>query len=170
MVCAKSIEHELVALYPALKQFAHHFVHTSDDAEELVQETVIKALSHSDQFSEGSLKSWTFTILRNTFMTKYKKSRREPVGMQADVSATSVPIEASQPMSVYMQDVEEAIDQLSVKHREALLLFLGGASYEDIAYQFQCDVGTVKSRIGRAREALRKALGEDRREQTRAFS
>lgn len=54
MASAKSMEQELVALYPALKRFAHHFIRTSDDAEELVQETIIKALSHSEQFKEGS--------------------------------------------------------------------------------------------------------------------
>lgn len=170
MVCAKSIEHELVALYPALKRFAHHFVRTPDDAEELVQETIIKALSHSDQFSEGSLKSWTFTILRNTFMTKYKRAQREPVGTQTDVSTISVPIAASQPMTVYVLDVEEAIDRLSPTHRDALLLSLSGASYQEIADRLECDIGTVKSRIARARDALRNELGEERKEQTRAFS
>jgi RNA polymerase sigma-70 factor (ECF subfamily) len=75
-----SMSEEVVALIPALRAFAHTFYRHPNDADDLVQETLVKALSNLDHFKEGTrLKSWLFTIMRNSFCTRYRIAKRETV-------------------------------------------------------------------------------------------
>lgn len=156
-----STHDQIIALLPALKAFARRFERTENDAEDLVQETVSKALGHLGQFQEGtSLKSWLFTIMRNTYCTSYKRRKREPVGAVDDLTVLQVPVKSSQDWLVHAQDVRSAVDRLYGPYREALMLVVAGSSYEEAAVACSCEVGTIKSRVNRARTHLMQMLGE----------
>jgi RNA polymerase sigma-70 factor (ECF subfamily) len=152
---------EIISLLPALKAFARRFERVDNDAEDLVQETVSKALCHLEQFQDGtSLKSWLFTIMRNTYCSSYKRRKREPIGCVGDLTEYQVPVKSTQDWSLRAREVQAAIDKLGARHRDALLLVVGGTSYEEAAVICHCEVGTIKSRVNRARSHLLELLGE----------
>lgn len=153
---------QITSHIPALRTFARRFERSEVDADDLVQETILKALSHLDQFQEGTrLKSWLFTILRNTFITSYQRRKREGVSMLMDTGAFDIPVRSTQMTSLHAQDVEVAVRHLSPTHRMAIELVAAGSSYEEIAEICSCEIGTVKSRISRARAHLLELLKED---------
>ncbi|ADY67651.1 sigma-70 family RNA polymerase sigma factor [Rhizobium rhizogenes] len=145
-------------LAPALTAFARRFVRNEEDVDDLVQETMLRGLRSLHGFTPGTaLKSWLFTILRNTFCTRYKVSKRECVGLPVGIEQTmSTP--ASQEWRVQHQEVMRAIRDLDKDQKKALLLVAGGTSYSDAAAICGCRVGTIKSRVNRARESLRRNL------------
>lgn len=152
----------LVALLPALRAFARTFCRDKTNADDLVQETLAKALSNMDQFEPGTrMKSWLFTIMRNTFYTSIKVYKRELPGL-IDCVAASPATEASQEWCVRSREVHDAITRLPPHHREVLVLVgVLGTSYEETAEICGCAVGTVKSRLNRARLSVLDDLGED---------
>ncbi|MCZ4432150.1 sigma-70 family RNA polymerase sigma factor [Agrobacterium sp. SOY23] len=143
---------------PALTAFARRFVRNEEDVDDLVQETMLRGLRSIHSFTPGTaLKSWLFTILRNTFCTRYKVSRRECIGLPVGIEQTmSTP--ASQEWRVQHQEVMRAIRDLDKDQKKALLLVAGGTSYSDAAAICGCRVGTIKSRVNRARASLRRNL------------
>ncbi|TCU20344.1 sigma-70 family RNA polymerase sigma factor [Rhizobium sullae] len=156
-----SAQSEIISLLPALRAFARRFERVENDAEDLVQETVSKALCHIEQFQVGtSLKSWLFTIMRNTYCSSYKRRKREPVGCIGDLTECQVPVKSTQDWSLRARDVQAAIDKLGASHRNALMLVASGTSYEEAAAICDCEVGTIKSRVNRARNHLLEMLGE----------
>lgn len=152
---------QVVELIPALRAFACCLCTSLDDADDLVQETLTKAIANLDQFQPGTkLKSWLFTIMRNSFNTNYRKSRREMVGLPVEL-LNSMSVEAGQNWSVRAKEVRRALLRLEEAHREVLLIVvLAGESYEDAAKIFNCPIGTIKSRLSRARKNLLIELGE----------
>ncbi|CAH0338450.1 sigma-70 family RNA polymerase sigma factor [Rhizobium sp. CECT 9324] len=152
---------DVVDLIPALRAFARTFCQKPEEADDLVQETLMRALANLDKFEPGTrLKSWLFTIMRNTFCTRIKKSSRESVGLPEALTATLV-TEASQDWVVQADEVRRALERLPAHHREILVLIVMlGERYEDAAVICGCAVGTIKSRLNRAREQLKRELGE----------
>ncbi|MGF9694681.1 sigma-70 family RNA polymerase sigma factor [Rhizobium sp. 0TCS1.26] len=150
---------QMIELIPALRSFARRFEHSPTNAEDLVQETLLRALANLDKFKEGtSLKSWMFTILRNTFCTKFGRAKREVVGLDECVSARSA-ISAPQEWGIAAQEFHKAMLGLPKHYREAFdLILLQGQSYQDVAQRIGCPVGTVKSRVNRARSQLSEQL------------
>ncbi|MBY5334962.1 sigma-70 family RNA polymerase sigma factor [Rhizobium leguminosarum] len=152
------IELEIVELTPALRAFARRFLRSEDDIDDLVQETLLKAFNSIHLYHPGtSLKSWLFTILRNTFCSNYRRRQREPVGM--DVTMEQVAIAPSQEWALRERELQQALTRLSDDRRRALTLVAAGTSYEDAAKICGCRVGTLKSRVSRARETLQSLLG-----------
>ncbi len=151
----------IVDLIPALRAFARTFYKNPTDADDLVQDTLTKAIDSICQFTPGTrLKSWLFTIMRNTFCTRVKKYNRERPGELDCVSllGTSAP---SQEWSQTLHEVEEAMLRLPLDQREVLVLVaVLGTTYDDAANICGCAVGTIKSRLSRARENLLRYLGE----------
>lgn len=149
------IEAELLAQLPALNAFARRFHRIQADADDLVQETLLKAIANIDKFQEGTkLKSWLFTIMRNSFFTRYAVAKREAPGLQ-DCVADSRASEPSQEWSLLAQDVERACNRMPDHYREVLnSIVLQGMSYDDTAADMGCAVGTIKSRLNRARSHL----------------
>lgn len=155
------IRYEIVEMLPALRAFARTFCKNTYDADDLVQETLTKALAASDQFTPGTrMKSWLFTIMRNTFYTSAKKRLREPIGGEDCVS--SVPImAATQEWSCRGHELQEALHRLPAPHRQVLMLIgVLGVSYAETAEICGCEIGTVKSRLSRAKASLAAELGE----------
>lgn len=151
----------IVELVPALRAFARTFYRDPNDADDLVQDTLLKALRSFETFEPGTrLKSWMFTIMRNTFYTRVRLYAREAPG-SADCVATRPSVDASQEWSIRGTEVRDAINRLPRHHREVLVLVgMLGVSYEETAEICGCAIGTVKSRLNRARLHILEQLGE----------
>jgi RNA polymerase sigma factor, sigma-70 family len=158
---AQDSEAEIVAHIPALRAFARRFHREQTDADDLVQETLMKAIAAAGQFTAGtSMKSWLFTIMRNTFNTRIKIAMREAPG-SADCVASRAVMNATQEWSVQGREVSRAIDHLSAEQRQIVVLIgVMGVSYQEAADICGCAVGTVKSRLNRARLRLLDHMGE----------
>jgi RNA polymerase sigma factor (sigma-70 family) len=151
---------QLVQFIPALKAFSRRFYRNAIDADDLIQETLLKALSNRDRFEEGTnLKSWLFTIMRNAFCTRFASARREAPGMTECVADQRV-LPPTQEWSLLAKDVERAYAAMPVYYRAVLeAVVIDGLSYEDVAVNLNCAVGTVKSRLNRARHHLIEQFG-----------
>jgi len=143
---------EIEAQLPALNQFAKRLAGT--DADDLVQETVVKALQSSGRYQSGTaLKSWLFTIMKNTFCTSYNKRKREVVGFE-DSFINKMSIDPPQEWAVLGTELETALNNLGHGSRQSLMLVAWGVSYDETARICDCEIGTVKSRVSRARRIL----------------
>ncbi|MFN7025878.1 MAG: sigma-70 family RNA polymerase sigma factor [Pseudorhizobium sp.] len=153
---------DVIELVPALRSFARRFYSNPHDVDDLVQETLLRALGNLDKFRPGtSLKSWMFTIMRNTFCTSYGKGKREFVGVE-DCASLQRAIDAPQEWSVRAQEFHRALSALPQHYRDAFeTVLMRGESYEQAAEHADCPIGTIKSRVNRARSAILKSLGED---------
>jgi RNA polymerase sigma-70 factor, ECF subfamily len=150
-----TFKHHLLQCMPALRAFAISLTGRSDRADDLVQETLMKAWAHQDKFEEGSnIKAWLFTILRNEYYNYFRKRRKEVEDGDGKHAATlaSMP---QQEAGLNMSDMQAALQQLPNDQREALLLVTASdMSYEEAAQISGVAVGTVKSRVNRARAKL----------------
>lgn len=146
---------EIAAQIPALRAFARTLVRNPFDADDLVQETLAKGIANAHRFQPGtSLKSWLFTILRNTFYTSIKISNREHPGAGGCVSEVCTLLPA-QEWAVRGGELRDALDHLPQDQREVLVLIgVLGISYEEAAGICGCAVGTIKSRLNRARNRM----------------
>jgi RNA polymerase sigma-70 factor (ECF subfamily) len=151
----------IVELIPALRAFARTFYRDPSDADDLVQETLTKGIANIDKFKPGTrMKSWLFTIMRNTFCTRIVAYRKEQPGVADCVSALPA-VEASQDWSVRGSEVKAALERLPEQQRQVLVLIgMLGVTYEEAAEICGCALGTVKSRLNRARASLLDELGE----------
>jgi RNA polymerase sigma-70 factor, ECF subfamily len=157
---SSELKRDMLLLLPNLRAFAISLCGNPERADDLVQETVLKAWAHSSSFQEDTnLRAWLFTILRNEFLSEMRKKRREvadPDGKMADGPA-SIP---AQQGHIDLSDVRKALDALPAAQREALVLVgAAGLSYDEAAAITGCAVGTVKSRVNRARLKLSEILG-----------
>ncbi|WP_395671838.1 sigma-70 family RNA polymerase sigma factor [Phenylobacterium sp.] len=161
---------QVVALIPSLRAFAWSLSHNGSDADDLVQDTLIKAWSNRDKFEIGTnLRAWLFTILRNTYYTNVLRRRRE-VRDEAGEYAATLKAPATQEWSVAMRSLQQALQQLPAEHREALILIgAAGLSYEEAAEICGCAVGTIKSRVNRARARLLRIMDADDATDVMAF-
>lgn len=149
------IPKEIADLIPALRAFARTLVRNPFDADDLVQETLLKGIANVHRFTPGtSLKSWLFTILRNTFYTSIKISTREHPGVTECVSGDCA-ILPGQEWTIRGAELREALERLPADQREVLILIgVLGASYEEAAEICGCAMGTIKSRLNRARNRM----------------
>jgi RNA polymerase sigma-70 factor, ECF subfamily len=159
---SEKLKNDLIALTPNLRAFAFSLCSQHERADDLVQETLLKAWSHLDSFQEGTnLRAWLFTILHNSFFSDMRKRRREVEDADGK-KAESLSVAPSQQGHVDMQDLRKALALLSPHQREAIVLVgAAGMSYEEAAEIAKCAVGTVKSRVNRARTRLAELLGVD---------
>jgi RNA polymerase sigma factor (sigma-70 family) len=158
---APNLSDDIVEFIPALRAFARSLARNSTDADDLVQETLLKAIASANRFERGTnLRAWLFTIMRNTFYTRAKQAARERTGTTDCVSGASVS-EPTQEWTVRGRELMEAISRLPPQFREMLILVVMlGESYEDSARICNCAIGTVKSRVARARAAVMEDLKE----------
>ena len=151
---------EMIDGLRSLRAFALTFHKDPARAEDLVQDTMLKAWSKRDQFQAGTnMRAWLFTILRNTYLSERRKLGREVEDVDGAYAA-AVPTPAPQDSHMDIVDLRSALQQLSDDQREALLLVgAAGFSYDEAARIVGSAPGTVKSRVSRARIHLAKALG-----------
>jgi RNA polymerase sigma-70 factor, ECF subfamily len=151
---------QLVTYLPSLRAFAASLTRNAASADDLVQDTIIKAWTNIDKFTVGTnLQAWLFTILRNTFYSNLRKHRREvadPDGIHAQGLFTKPDHDGK----LAFADFQRAFDQLSPEHREVLILVgASGFTCEEAATLMGVAVGTVKSRTNRARKRLSDLMG-----------
>src|SRR5947208_9574587 len=157
-----SLREAMLAAVPSLRAFAISLSGNVDRADDLVQETLLRAVTNIDSFQPGShMSAWLITILRNLFLTEYRKRRREVEdadGRHVD-SLKSPPEQHSR---LEFEEFRVALAKLPSGQREALLLVgASGFSYDEAAAICESAVGTVKSRVNRARARLSKLLSID---------
>ena len=149
----------MLAEGPHLRAFAISLAGNGDRADDLVQETFLRAIANKDSFQDGTnLPAWLFTILRNLFRSEYRKRRREVEDADGSYAKT---LKTQPQQSPYMdfQDLKVALTKLPPEQYEAILLVgASGFSYEDAAHICECAIGTIKSRVNRAREKLHRTL------------
>ncbi len=152
---SEQLKAELIARIPNLRAFAISLCGNADRADDLVQETLVKAWGHLGSFNEGSnLGGWLFTILRNTYFSQFRKRRRE-VPDSDGVVVGRLAVAPGQTAHMDMLDFRAALAQLPADQREALILIgAAGHSYHEAAMICGCAVGTIKSRVSRARRRL----------------
>src|SRR5579864_3168146 len=163
-----SAEFEALAmpLFDSLYNFARWLVHDQNDAEDLVQETYLKALRSFASFQRGTnFRAWMFRILKNTFLSSCSKlKRRMTVAIDSEKDGYEPPVDTETPETILMnrpnsQLVQRAIYNLPVHYRETLLLCeVEEMSYQEIASILSIPTGTVMSRLARARKAVRESL------------
>src|SRR5262245_14692235 len=149
----------MMAAVPNLRAFAVSLCGDMDRANDLVQETLLRAWAHQDSFEPGTnMSAWLFTILRNHFRPDYRKGRREVEDADGGY-AERVTSREAQSGHVEFGERREALLQLPSDQREALILVgASGFSYEEAAHICDCAVGTIKSRVNRARTRLAELL------------
>jgi len=161
---------DALAYADTLYNFARYLTGNPTEAEDLVQETYVRALQSADQFTPGTnLKAWLFRILRNAFISVYRRRRHDPtVGgldtVDLGAAGSDEPawfrgdIELDRLRGVVAEEIEAALMSLTEDARTVVLLDLEGLTEGEVADVLGCAVGTVKSRLARARAALRERL------------
>ena len=153
---------DLLKTIPKLRAYATSLCRTTERGDDLVQETLVKALTNAGSFEPGSnMVAWLYTILRNEFYSQYRKRRRE-VEDNDGRHANLLRVSPSQEKHVHLLDVRDAMNCLTAEHREALTLSVSGLSYDEAAAVCGCAVGTMKSRTSRARDKLARMLDDHR--------
>jgi RNA polymerase sigma factor (sigma-70 family) len=150
---------QLAAVVPQLRAFGRTLSGDRDMADDLVQETLLKAWSARGRFAAGtSIRAWTFIILRNLFLSQLRRDRFRGEWDEG-VAERTLLAPASQQSAIHLADLYRGLQQLSAPQREALILIgAGGFSYEEASEICGAAVGTVKSRVARGRAALLAAL------------
>ena len=150
---------ELVEHLPAMRAFAISLTRNGAIADDMVQDTVVKAWANIDKFEVGSnMRAWLFTILRNTFYSDQRKRKREVQDTDGNFAAT-LSEKPDHDGRLAMAEFEQAFVQLKTEQREALMLVGAmGFSYEEAALTCDVALGTVKSRVNRARQKLGEIL------------
>jgi RNA polymerase sigma-70 factor (ECF subfamily) len=167
---AGSLGREALAYADTMYNLARYLTGNDTDAEDLVQETYSRALRGAGQFTPGTnLKAWLFRILRNTFISQYRRQRNDPTvgGLDTVTPAAQAPadigwlrdeVELDRLRKVVAEEIERALMTLSEDARTVILLDLEGLTEVETALVMGCAVGTVKSRLSRARASLRTLL------------
>jgi RNA polymerase sigma factor (sigma-70 family) len=153
---------DLLRVLPHLRAFARGLCGRPDFADDLVQETAIKAWVARARFIPGTnMRAWTFAILRNHYLSELRRNRHQ-VDYDPDAAERLLVMAPDQEAPLHLSDMEVALLKLSPERREALLLVgAGGFTYEEAARISDCAIGTMKSRVARARYQLARLLDPD---------
>jgi RNA polymerase sigma-70 factor (ECF subfamily) len=162
-----SFKDHLLATLPHLRAFARGLCGRPDYADDLVQEAAIKAWAAQDRFMPGTnMRAWTFAILRNHYLSELRRNRHQ-VAYDPEAAERLLTMDATQEHSLHLSDMDAALQRLSPERREALLLVgAGGFTYEQAAQISDCAIGTMKSRVARARAELSIMLDPEREDGT----
>src|SRR6188474_1486296 len=159
MAMDDSVRKAVLSAVPSLRAFAISLCGNVDRADDLVQETLLRALANIDSFEPGTnMQAWLFTILRNRFRSEYRKRRREVEDADGHYTDSLIS-QPEQTSKLEYKELRVALDKLPSDQREALILVgASGFSYEEAAAICGCAVGTIKSRVNRARTRLAELL------------
>jgi RNA polymerase sigma-70 factor (ECF subfamily) len=164
----KTFADEVVAHSAQLRGYARKLAGNRNLVDDIVQDTILRALVHSDQFRPGTnLSAWLYTILRNCYFNELRRVQRFPVVTADGIADRQSPLAANQIWTVHAKEVAEDFAMLPKAQREALaLVALDGDSYETAARKVGCRCGTMKSRVSRGRAALLRAATGNRKDQS----
>jgi RNA polymerase sigma-70 factor, ECF subfamily len=171
MTLTSDLRDSILQSIPHLRAFAMSLTGNADQADDLVQEAIVRGLAHIEQFQPGTnMQAWLFTILRNQFYTAHRKTRREVEDPEGGL-ARRLAVPAEQTGHLDVEDLKVALTKLPIEQREALLLVAAqGFSYEEAARICGTRIGTLKSRIHRARAELAVLLSVEAPEDVAADS
>lgn len=148
----------------SLKPFAMRLTKDHEDANDLLQETLLKAFLNREKFSEGTnLKAWLYTIMRNTFITNYQRMMRRNTFIDNTsnlhyINSTSAIIQNLAYSVFTRNEIDQALNELDEVYKTPFLLYFNGYKYHEIADQLEIPIGTVKNRIHLARKELKQNL------------
>lgn len=158
---AEMFEELALPLFDRLYNFAHWLTHNREEAEDLVQETYVKALRGFSSFETGTnFKAWIFRILRNTFLNSRTGLKAATVPLDMSEENPALAVDHETPETIFIERsservLQEAIEELPVPYREVLLLSeVEEMSYQEMATTLAIPIGTVMSRLSRARRQL----------------
>lgn len=156
----RQFKRELLAALPGLRAFAISLIRSRDRADDMVQETIMKAWANQKSYRTGTnMRAWLTTILRNEFYSQARKAGRE-ISDADGLYTARLAVPSGQNGALDLQDFRKALAQLPDDQREAILLVgASGFAYEEAAEICECPVGTIKSRVNRARLRLQELLG-----------
>ncbi|MBL8708966.1 MAG: sigma-70 family RNA polymerase sigma factor [Rhodospirillaceae bacterium] len=161
---ADTYQNQLVDTLPAMKAFAVTLTRNRQAADDLVHDTVVRALSRQELFTPGTnLKAWLFTIMRNLYINSIRASQRSRmVDIDDDLLPNLASVAPNQEHSLVLKELFHAINALNPDQREVLSLVVGqDMSYEEAAEICGCPIGTIRSRLARARRELERMLAGD---------
>ncbi|WP_297336720.1 RNA polymerase sigma factor [Algoriphagus sp.] len=156
--------YSLHKLSSSLKPFALKLTRDMDDANDLLQDTMVKAFTNRDKFTEGTnLKAWLYTIMKNTFITNYQRMVRRGTFVDTTdnlhyINSSDTQIENGAYGNFTMDDVQSAIGKLDEVYKTPFMMHFRGFKYHEIADKLQIPIGTVKNRIHIARKLLKEDL------------
>ncbi|MES2827132.1 MAG: sigma-70 family RNA polymerase sigma factor [Bacteroidota bacterium] len=159
-----SLTNEICAHKVSLDIFAKKFTNDLEDANDLVQDTMIKAIRYSNLYKEGTnLKGWLYTIMRNTFINSYRKVARKKsiIDTMDEITSAQLKVSASGNLGenkFVMEDINKALSVLEPAYATPFLKYFEGYKYHEIALELGIPIGTVKTRIHMARLALKNNL------------
>ncbi|MBC7914284.1 MAG: sigma-70 family RNA polymerase sigma factor [Pyrinomonadaceae bacterium] len=148
----------------SLKMYALHFTHDSDDANDLVQDTLLKAITYYNKFKEGTnLKGWLYTIMKNTFINNYRRFVKISsfVTKSDEISSANLVFSSTKNQGeskFIMDDIKLALAKLPEEYFVPFSMYFEGFKYHEIADHLEIPIGTVKTRIHVARKLLKKSL------------
>jgi RNA polymerase sigma-70 factor (ECF subfamily) len=153
---------------PRLRRYARYLLGNPEAADDLVQDTLLRAVDKIHLWQPGSnMRAWLFSIMHNMHVTNCRKNARRPTHLVGTSDVTDIPDRSNQFERVQVNEMAEALEQLSDDHREVLLLIvIEGLAYEEAAEILDIAIGTVRSRLSRARDSLRHQLSVSRRRVT----
>ena len=159
-ISASDPREEIVLHLKPMRAFAMSLTKDWARADDIVQDTIVKAWTNIDKFEPGTnMRAWLFTILRNTFYSSYRRAKREVADTDGVFSAR-LSEKPTHDGRLQLRDFEKALQTLPIEQREALILVgASGFSYEEAAMMCDVAVGTIKSRVNRARNHLSDVLG-----------
>jgi len=152
------------ALGPSLFQFAIKYTKDADDANDLIQDTMMKAFKYYAQFEPGSnLKAWLFTIMKNTFINNYRRKVKTNsfIHQNEEISSAELSYSANKNLaegSFIMKDIQKALKTLPDCYAQPFVRYFEGYKYHEIAEELDMPIGTVKTRIHIARKLLKEYL------------
>ena len=161
---ALEFTHSIEGLSSSLKPFALKLTKNLENANDLMQETLMKAFVNREKFKQGTnLKAWLYTIMKNTFITNYQRMVRRATFIDTTdnlhyINSSASITQNSAYSSFAMKDMQESIDQLDEVYKTPFMLHFKGFKYHEIADRLEIPIGTVKNRIHIARKELKKQL------------
>ena len=155
---------------PRLRRYARALTRDRPRADDLVQDTLVRGIAKAHLWQEGTdLRSWLFTIMHNQYVNNVRRAQREQATIDVDQVASTLVKTTDPTASRQLSELDHAMGHLSKGQREVVLLVgLEGMSYDEAAKILRVPIGTVRSRLGRARETLRSLMGVD--EQTESVA
>lgn len=156
--------HTISQMSKSLKPFALKLTKDTEDANDLLQETLMKAYKNRDKFSEGTnLKAWLFTIMKNTFITNYQKMVRRGTFIDTTdnlhfINSSDAEITNGAYGNFALRDINKAIENLDDVYKTPFMMYFRGFKYHEIAVRLDIPIGTVKNRIHIARKQLKEKL------------
>ncbi|MFD1771075.1 sigma-70 family RNA polymerase sigma factor [Sphingobacterium suaedae] len=148
----------------SLKTYARNFTRDQDDANDLVQDTLLKAVTYFKNFKDGTnLKGWLYTIMKNTFINNYRRVVKTNSFITKEEEITSANLVVSATSNVgenkfVMEDINQALSSLSEDYYVPFTMYFEGYKYHEISEYLNIPIGTVKTRIHVARKAMKKTL------------